>query len=199
VAGPRAFFRAVGYWAPACRVGKGAKRRAHHVLSSSRDGGHASLCPPYSSRHTSVPSRHDLPEACERHPGKIGGRRECRMLSRTRGLVCNKESTRVRNHRSAEINRHSLRDGLPAYSVLSPVSGLCSHRCRQISACRARRADIAICQLDTSVGVSGPHAFAVRVRIARPAIPTRPSHPAPTFVTIAIRPSARAGRGNQCI
>src|SRR3954469_8827246 len=30
------------------RVGKGAKRRAHHLSPNSpRDGGHASLCPPY--------------------------------------------------------------------------------------------------------------------------------------------------------
>jgi hypothetical protein len=32
--------------------------------------------------------------------------------------------------------------------------------------------------LDTSVGVSGPHGFAVRVGVARRATPARPSHPA---------------------
>src|SRR5579859_5728751 len=34
-------------------------------------------------------------------------------------------------------------------------------------------------QLDTSVGVSGPHGFAVRFGAARLASPTRPLHPAP--------------------
>ena len=33
--------------------------------------------------------------------------------------------------------------------------------------------------LDTCLGVSGPHDFAVRFDIARPTISTRPSHPAP--------------------
>ena len=39
-------------------------------------------------------------------------------------------------------------------------------------------------QLDTCLGVSGPHDFAVRVDTARLATSTRPSHPAPRFVTI---------------
>jgi hypothetical protein len=34
-------------------------------------------------------------------------------------------------------------------------------------------------QLDISVGISGPHDFAVRIDAARPAAPTRPSHPMP--------------------
>ena len=34
-------------------------------------------------------------------------------------------------------------------------------------------------QLGTSLGVPGPHAFAVRVDIARLTMPSRPSHPAP--------------------
>ena len=36
-----------------------------------------------------------------------------------------------------------------------------------------------ITRLDSSVGESEPHDFAVRVRAARLAAPTRPSHPAP--------------------
>ena len=35
------------------------------------------------------------------------------------------------------------------------------------------------CQVDTSVGVSGPHDFAVRPLITRQLISARPSHPAP--------------------
>ena len=49
-------------------------------------------------------------------------------------------------------------------------------------------------KLDPSVGRSGPHAFAVRAGIARPAKPPRPSHPAPTFVTTRTPLWIRAGR-----
>ena len=47
-------------------------------------------------------------------------------------------------------------------------------------------------QLETSVEASGPHDFAVRAGAARLAAPVRPSHPRPTFVTIAKRPFVRA-------
>jgi len=60
--------------------------------------------------------------------------------------------------------------------VLSPVTWLFCHRHRRDA--KHRR------QLDTCLGVSGPHDFAVRVDIARLATSTRPSHPAPRFVTI---------------
>src|SRR5450631_4017730 len=48
-------------------------------------------------------------------------------------------------------------------------------------------------ELDTSVGVSGPHGLTVREDIVRPRIKrcdiSRPPLPASTFMTIAIRPS----------
>jgi hypothetical protein len=43
-------------------------------------------------------------------------------------------------------------------------------------------------QLDASVEASGPHDFSVRAPITRQLTGSRPSHSAPTFVTIAIRP-----------
>jgi hypothetical protein len=58
----------------------------------------------------------------------------------------------------------------------SPVTGLVCHRHRRFR------------QLDTSVGASGPHDFAVRSKHVVSA-PLRPSHPAPTSVTFAKRPS----------
>src|ERR1700690_4106549 len=71
--------------------------------------------------------------------------------------------------------------------ALSLVTGLsCHHRSRW---------NFFLRKLDTSVGVSGPHDFAVRHSAARLASPPRPPHPASTFVTIAIRPSCEAGRG----
>ena len=45
-------------------------------------------------------------------------------------------------------------------------------------------------KLDPSVGRPGPHAFAVRAGALRQVAPTRPSHPGPRVVTIAIRPSS---------
>jgi hypothetical protein len=57
--------------------------------------------------------------------------------------------------------------------VLSPVTGLFCHRHPADNSAR----------LDASVGASGPHDFAVRISILRPALACltlpRPSHPAP--------------------
>jgi hypothetical protein len=52
--------------------------------------------------------------------------------------------------------------------ALPGVHDLVSHRCLQII----------IGKLSTSPGVPGPHAFAVRSRIARLTMRSRPSHPA---------------------
>jgi hypothetical protein len=53
--------------------------------------------------------------------------------------------------------------------VLSPVIGLYCHRHRQVTTC----------QLDASVGASGPHDFAVRISTIRQRRQPRPPHPAP--------------------
>ena len=72
---------------------------------------------------------------------------------------------------------------LTVYFVLSPVTGLFCHR----HPWRLRH------ELDTSVGVSGPHDFAVRFSTVR----QRRIHvhriPHPTFVTTAKRPSYERG------
>ena len=76
---------------------------------------------------------------------------------RTRSARVLVESTRVSQRRLAETVRHSLHDGLQAYSALSPecrrTAGLISLR---------RLAGSLPLKLDTSVGVPGPHGFAVR-------------------------------------
>jgi hypothetical protein len=54
---------------------------------------------------------------------------------------------------------------------------------------------IASTDLDTSVGVSGPHDFAVRFRHLRLRHRQRPSHPAPRLLTISSRPSVEQDRG----
>src|SRR6516164_2589016 len=95
----------------------------------------------------------------------------------TRSLACKGEKAHERSHhRYAETIRHSLRDGFTVSFVLSPETWLFCLRHRRDAKHRRR--------LDTCLGVSRPHDFAVRVDIARPATSTRPSHPAPRFVTI---------------
>jgi hypothetical protein len=65
--------------------------------------------------------------------------------------------------------------------VLSLVTGLsCHHRKRNAQA---------LSPLDISVGMSGPHDFAVREMALSSKHQSRPPHPVPTFVTIAKRPS----------
>ena len=72
---------------------------------------------------------------------------------------------------------------LTVSSALSPVIGLCCHR----------RLANTFAKLDASVEASGPHDFAVRSQRFRQRRRQRPSHPAPTSVTIAKRPSCRRG------
>jgi hypothetical protein len=69
---------------------------------------------------------------------------------------------------SAENIRPSLRNGFTAYFVFSPVNGLSCHR----RPCEA----FASQELDTSVGVSEPHDFAVRIGRARQSQLPRPPH-----------------------
>src|ERR1700761_4514336 len=72
---------------------------------------------------------------------------------------------------------------LTACSVLSPVSGLFSHR--RLAKRPAR--------LDPSVGRSGPHALAVRAHAARLATSARPPHSLLHARDDAQRPSGEPG------
>jgi hypothetical protein len=87
----------------------------------------------------------------------------------TRSPVCSEESTLVVTAGQPR-HRHSLRDGVNAYSRALPgVRDLIV-----TVACK-----IIICRLSTSPGVPGPHAFAVRASAARHTARSRPSPPAP--------------------
>jgi hypothetical protein len=57
---------------------------------------------------------------------------------------------------------------LTVYSALSPVTGLFCHRRLRIKFCLSSVGPTQLRRLDTSVGVSGPHDFAVRCNISRP-------------------------------
>src|SRR5450755_3824454 len=96
---------------------------------------------------------------------------------------------------------------LTAYVALSPVTGLFCHRRLRIKFCLSPVGPTQLRRLDTSVGVSGPHDFAVRSNISRQRAgdrsqvfrPALRSHRAqnaaastashPAFVTIMTRPS----------
>ncbi|MGB6400035.1 MAG: hypothetical protein WBF73_30795, partial [Bradyrhizobium sp.] len=60
------------------------------------------------------------------------GRRESRVLDAPVASRAKVKSTRVNHHRFTGTIRLSLRNGFNAYNVLSPVSGLVSHRRRRI-------------------------------------------------------------------
>ena len=100
-------------------------------------------------------------------PSKSRGRRECRMLAAPAALCARVESTQVSHYRSAGTVRHSPRDGLRLTPRSPWCTGLDSHH----------RPAIRVAELDSSVGESGPHGFAVRTHIARQPTCPRPSHP----------------------
>jgi hypothetical protein len=97
------------------------------------------------------------------------GRRECRVKASPMARQQTKKAGGS-HHRFSRIIRHSLRDGfngvlrtLPGDRAFLPPS----------------RADHL--SLSISVGMPGPHDFAVRTDAARLATPARPSHPRLTF------------------
>jgi hypothetical protein len=94
------------------------------------------------------------------------------------------------HHGRAGITRHSrTRMVLTVSFALSLVTGLfCHHRLQDTT-----------CQLDASVGTSGPHDFAVRGLHRSSCKRTRVHRiPRPTSVTIAKRPSFK-GAGRRCL
>ena len=91
-----------------------------------------------------------------------------------------KECTGGRTTGTAEQSRLSPRNGFTAYFVLSPVSGLCCHRCRPRN--EAGR-------IDARVAAPGPHDFAVRYRRfvrreTRPALAAAIASRAQRYVTM---------------
>ena len=122
-------------------------------------------------------------------PSSFRGRRECRAPDAPAAACAGGRKQKAH----ALVRSHRKHPAFPAqwfttYFVLSPVTGLFCHRHQW----RLRH------QLDTSVGVSGPHDFAVRSGIVRPCTCVhrhRRVHriPHPTSVTTAKRPSCERG------
>ena len=89
------------------------------------------------------------------------------------------------HHRQGRNNRHSLRNGVTAYTRSPRSTGLVS----------LRRAAQRLAALDPSVGRSGPRDFAVRFGRVRQQRQNVHRIPLPTFLTIAKRPSCGSGTG----
>src|SRR5579859_2545410 len=108
------------------------------------------------SRYSAALSPHDPREFCyQRSPLENKRAQGSRVRGRTHSLACKiKQSTRAWSPQVRRNTRLSLRDGFTAYIALSPVS----RACLPPSSPRS----FASRELDTSVGVSGPHDFAVR-------------------------------------
>jgi hypothetical protein len=116
------------------------------------------------------------------HSPQKRGRREDRVRAApavSRAKVANKNAHEHTG--SAEAVRPSLRNGLTAYIVLSPVRpGLL------VTVVPKKRELLA--NLTPAIGASGPHDFAVRFSRARQSQLSRPSLPDPRFVTNAHTP-----------
>ena len=133
-------------------------------------------------------SRHALPEACGSfRPRKSRGRRESRMRAAPAVSCASLCKESAHEHTGeAEALRLSLRDGLTAYFVLSPVNGLSCHR-------RPQKPGF----LRTWRQHRGARTTRLRrtrqLRSSVTALASTASHRA--FVTIATRPSHRVRRG----
>src|ERR1700722_1011131 len=103
-----------------------------------------------------------------------------------RGLACSKKTRELVTTVTPETPGIPRAMVLTVSFALSPVTGLVCHRHRQ--SC--------FCQLDTSVGASGPHDFAVRKPAPSSEAPPASTASRLTSVTIAKRPSEeRDGQG----
>jgi hypothetical protein len=132
--------------------------------------------------HTLTFSRRNAPELCKKiSPSENRGRRKYRVPVAPAASCAKCRKHTSSHHRFTGTPGISCAMVLTVSFVLSSVTGLCCHR----------RSASHPAKLDASVGASGPHDFAVRA--ARLASLPRPPHPAPTSVTIMIRPSCEGG------
>ncbi len=130
-------------------------------------------------RHTFAISPRDAPEFCKYRLPFARPRAQCYpkrgagnagRSTRPQPCVQKVESTQASHHGHAGITRHSPRNGFNGLLRASPVTGLFCHR---------RRVKLSSTELDASVGASGPHDFAVRLKRLRLWRHPRPPHPAP--------------------
>ncbi len=150
---------------------------------------------------------------CRKRRPKTEGAGNARCTPHPRSRTQNGEWVRARAYGLSGGIRHPLRNGFTAYAVLSPATNSSCHRRRRISGCPARSGLGEPPPTWHQQRVSGPHGFAVRLNVVRPAhlhiahevqpalrhqwradaLASTTSHPA--FVTTRDRPSCRNGTG----
>ena len=102
-----------------------------------------------------------------------------------RSLACKIESTRASHHGHTRDIRHSPRNGFNGFLRARPGDRLCCLR-------RLARCVSIVTKLDISVGISGPHDFAVRLLMHSSRAPqASTASRTQRFVTIAKRPERR--------
>jgi hypothetical protein len=157
------------------------------------------------TRHTSAFSRRHASELCENL--RPGGRGERRMPNAPAASCAKVESTRVVTTGPPDQPGAPARNGFNGFLRALPGDRLVVTVACGLTFCPRPVGPTNLRQLDASAGASGPHDFSVRVSISRlcavrsltglrlpceqlqrPTLP-RPPHPAPSFVTIAKRPS----------
>jgi hypothetical protein len=165
-----ASMNACGYGSPLSRGQPSWASRSYAVSGYS----HSSAISPRVSR-----------EVCHQFPALSNQRAQGMPGAQcARSRACSVESTRVSHHGHTGITRHSPRNGfngflraLPGDRALLPPSPR----------------ETLLAKLDASVGASGPHDFAVRVRAVRLRRMRVHRIPRPTSVTTAKRPSCGHG------
>jgi hypothetical protein len=122
-------------------------------------------------RHESAFPRRKSVRVPHRHvPPEVRGRRECRVFSCTRSLVCDWEK-----HTSLIHYRRSRNIDIPCATVLTAYIVRAPARLAFVSPSLAHHRGTS---LAPATRAPGPHAFAVRIHAARLTASTRPSHPA---------------------
>jgi hypothetical protein len=111
-------------------------------------------------------------------PSPFRGRRECRAPDAPESRVCRGSG---RRHTRSQVTPES--PGIPHAMVYGLYRALPGDRL----SCH-RRGRSCLHRLDTSVGVSGPHVFAVRLKHPRQEHHPRPPHPSPALVTLRNAP-----------
>jgi hypothetical protein len=149
------------------------------VKAPRNDSGYASAFP---RRDTPELCKNDLPQKV-RAWGMPGARR-------TRSLVCKVESTRVSHHGHTGSPGIPARNGFNGFLRALPGDrAFLSPSPANFCVSGPTGPTSLFANLNASVEASGPHDFAVRRKRFRQRRSQRPSHPVPTFVTIAKRPS----------
>jgi hypothetical protein len=140
------------------RSGSASHTHTHFKISNSQNN----------LKRAFAPSRREAPEALLYLPPKKGvGNAGCPLHPRPRVHVVVVKSTRVTTS-TPESPDVPARNGFTTYFALSSVTGLFCHRRLRIKFCLSPVGPTQLRRLDTSVGVSGPHDFAVRCNISRP-------------------------------